>query len=98
MSVFRYIVTDVDDSVRFYTDSLGFELEANYGPAMAIVTRDDLTLWLAGPSASASVSMRDGSKPTAGGWNRIVLEVENLVDYVGELKTRGVTFRNDIVK
>ena len=63
----RYIVRDVDSSVEFYVAHLGFGLQAQYGPAMAIVTRGDLQLWLAGPPASASKPMPDGTQPVPGG-------------------------------
>ena len=52
MARFRYIVDDVDQAVAFYTSRLGFQLKRQYGPAMAILQREDLELWLAGPPAS----------------------------------------------
>ena len=73
-------------------------LEEQYGPAMAIVSRGDLRLWLAGPSASAARPMPDGRVPEPGGWNRIVLEVDDLGALVEELRADGATFRNDIVR
>ncbi len=93
----RYLVKDVEKSIQFYTNSLGFELNQQFGPAMAIVSKDDLTLWLAGPPSSAAKAMPDGSKPEPGGWNRFVLEVEDLNHLVGELKSQGVRFRNEIL-
>jgi catechol 2,3-dioxygenase-like lactoylglutathione lyase family enzyme len=98
MAAIRYIVRDVDAAVEFYTQNLGFRLEQRFGPAMAIATRGDLTLWLAGPAASAARPMPDGRTPEPGGWNRIVLEVEDLASLVESLRRRGVRFRNDIVK
>jgi catechol 2,3-dioxygenase-like lactoylglutathione lyase family enzyme len=92
----RYLVHDVDQAIAFYTQ-LGFALRQQFGPAMAIVAREDLTLWLAGPRASAARPMPDGRLPEPGGWNRFVLQVANLPDLVAELRARGVTFRNDIV-
>jgi catechol 2,3-dioxygenase-like lactoylglutathione lyase family enzyme len=97
MSTVRYIVRDVDEAIRFYVGSLGFELRQQYGPAMAIVAREDLTLWLAGPAASASRAMPDGRKPEPGGWNRIVLEVKTLDEAVAHLRATGAAVRNDIV-
>jgi catechol 2,3-dioxygenase-like lactoylglutathione lyase family enzyme len=98
MASFRYLVHDVDAAVAFYTRRLGFSLEQQFGPAMAIVARGDLTLWLAGPLSSAAKPMPDGRKPAPGGWGRIVLEVDDLAALVAELRAAGVAFRNDIVR
>ena len=97
MTVMRYIVRDVDAAVAFYTRHLGFELKRQFGPAMAIAQRDGLTLWLAGPPASASRPMPDKRKPEPGGWNRFVLEVEDLEALAARLRAEGVPFRNEIV-
>jgi catechol 2,3-dioxygenase-like lactoylglutathione lyase family enzyme len=97
MAAVRYIVRDVDQAVAFYRDSLGFELQQQFGPAMAILKRNDLTLWVAGPQASASRPMPDGRRPEPGGWGRFVLEVDDLDDLVRTLRERGVTFRNTVV-
>ncbi|WP_343714798.1 VOC family protein [Inquilinus sp.] len=97
MASVRYIVRDVDQAVAFYTESLGFRLQQQFGPAMAILERDGLTLWVAGPAASASRPMPDGSRPEPGGWNRFVLQVDDLPTLVADLRGRGVRFRNDIV-
>jgi catechol 2,3-dioxygenase-like lactoylglutathione lyase family enzyme len=97
MTTVRYIVRDVDEAVAFYTGRLGFELKQQFGPAMAITRRGELTLWLAGPKASASRPMPDGRKPEPGGWSRFVLEVKDLEALVGELRAQGVSFRNEIV-
>ena len=97
MAQVRYIVDDVSEAVAFYVSKLGFEVEQQYGTAFAIVARDDLTLWLAGPNASAARPMSDGAIPSPGGWSRFVLIVDDLKSYVSELKNNGVEFRNDIV-
>lgn len=97
MAQIRYIVHDVAEAVAFYQTHLGFTIAQQFGPAMAIMKRDDLTLWLAGPSASASRPMPDGTVPSPGGWNRFVVEVPDLVLQVERMKMAGVTFRNDIV-
>jgi catechol 2,3-dioxygenase-like lactoylglutathione lyase family enzyme len=97
MATFRYLVTDVGEAVAFYTGPLSFQLEHQFGPAMAIVRREDLRLWLAGPTASAARPMPNGRVPEPGGWNRIVLEVDDLGAMVEGLRASGVTFRNDIV-
>ena len=97
MVAVRYIVHNVDHAVAFYRDRLGFKLEQQFGAAMAIMEQDELRLWLAGPGASASRPMPDGRKPEAGGWNRFVIEVDDLESKVAELRQAGVKFRNDIV-
>ena len=97
MTQVRYIVDDVDAAVAFYVSKLGFELEQQYGPAMAILAHDDLTLWVAGPKASASRPMSDGAEPSPGGWSRFVLSVDDLESFVSKLKAEGVSFKNDIV-
>jgi catechol 2,3-dioxygenase-like lactoylglutathione lyase family enzyme len=97
MAAIRYIVSDVDAAVAFYVEGLGFELRQQYGPAMAILAKGDLTLWAAGPAASASRPMPDGRVPEPGGWNRFVLEVDDLDAAVAALQARGAVFRNAIV-
>ena len=97
MAQVRYIVHDVAAAVAFYTTHLGFAVVQQFGPAMAILRKDDLTLWVAGPAASASKPMPDGTVPSPGGWNRFVLEVPDLASLVASMKAAGVPFRNDIV-
>jgi len=98
MAHVRYIVDDVSEAVAFYVSKIGFELEQQFGPAIAILVRDDLTLWVAGPRSSASRAMSDGAIPSPGGWSRFVLIVGDLESYVSKLKDDGVKFRNDIVE
>jgi len=93
----RYLVADVDRAVAFYVEHLGFELVEQMGPAFAHVRRGDLTVWLSGPASSAARPMPDGRQPVAGGWNRFVLEVDDLAARVEVMRAAGVTFRNAIV-
>jgi catechol 2,3-dioxygenase-like lactoylglutathione lyase family enzyme len=94
----RYLVHDVGAAVSFYVDGLGFEVVQRFGPTIAIVRRGDLELWLAGPTASAARPMPDGRVPEPGGWNRIVIEVDDLDGRIEALGTRGVPFRNEVVE
>lgn len=98
MTSIRYLVNDVETSIQFYTKNLGFELVQQFGPAMAIVTKNDLTLWLAGPMSSAAQPMPNGAKPQPGGWNRFVLPVEDIQAAVATLKSGNAQFRNEILK
>jgi catechol 2,3-dioxygenase-like lactoylglutathione lyase family enzyme len=98
MANVRYIVSNVEEAVKFYTSALGFEIRQNFAPNIAILARGDLTLWAAGPNASASRPMPDGRKPEpATGWNRFVIEVDDIAAMVAQLRKQGVKFRNDIV-
>lgn len=95
MATMRYLVEDVDAAVEFYVGRLGFLARERFGLAMAIVERDGLRLWLAGPHSSAARAMPDGRRPEPGGWNRLVLEVDDLENVVGQLRAGGVRFWND---
>lgn len=97
MATFRYLVNEVDTSIEFYTQQLGFELIDQMGPAFAIVAKGDLNLWLSGPQTSAARPMPDGRQPEAGGWNRFVIEVEDIESLVASMKRAGVLFRNTII-
>ena len=97
MASVRYIVTNVEAGCGVLYESARFAVAEQYGPAMAIVTRDDLSLWLAGPRASASRPMPDGRQPEPGGWARIVIETDAIESLAAALKAAGATFRNDII-
>lgn len=96
MAIVRYLVNDTEESVAFYTQRLGFALEKNFGP-FAMVSKGDLTLWLADPRTSAAQPMPDGRTPEPGGWNRLVIEVDDLASVVEKLKSDGTVFRNEII-
>jgi catechol 2,3-dioxygenase-like lactoylglutathione lyase family enzyme len=98
MATMRYLVDDVGAAIGFYVDGLGFEGIQRFGGAMAIVRRGDLDLWLAGPASSAARAMPDGRVPEPGGWNRVVIEVEDLDGAVAQLAGAGAVFRNEIVE
>lgn len=94
MAATRYIVRDTDEAVAFYVDRLGLTLVARMGPAFAIVEGDGHELWLSGPQTSAAQPMPDGRVPEPGGWNRLVLEIDDLEALVERLAEAGVPFRN----
>ncbi len=94
----RYIVHDVEEAVDFYVSKLGFRIEKKFEQAIAILIHGDLTLLVSGPKASASKPMLDGTTPSpGGGWNRILLDFDDLESVVSKLKASGVRFRNDIL-
>lgn len=93
----RYIVNDVAISVAFYTQHLGFTIEQDARPGFASVTRGPLRLLLSGAASSGARPMPDGRRPVPGGWNRILLLVEDLKGEVERLKGAGLPFRNEII-
>jgi glyoxylase I family protein len=89
----RYQVKDVARSVVFYTTHLGFSLEHQHLPAFASVSLGDAHLLLSGPQASGSRPMPDGERQEPGGWNRVVLRVEDLDGFITVLENAGLHFR-----
>jgi glyoxylase I family protein len=92
----RYQVKDVARSVAFYTTHLGFTLKYQHLPAFGNVTLGDADILLSGPRASGSRPMPDGQQQTPGGWNRVVLRVNDLPAFVERLKRADVHFRNEM--
>jgi catechol 2,3-dioxygenase-like lactoylglutathione lyase family enzyme len=68
-------------------------------PTFAMLTRGDLRLALSAPSGAGGggQAMPDGTRPAPGGWNRVMLEVDDLDGAVQLLRKSGARFRNDIV-
>lgn len=94
----RYMVKNVEESVAFYTQYLGFTLLNNFAPAFADVLRGNLRLLLSGPTSSAGRAMPDGTTPVAGGWNRFQIIVSDIGAEVEKLKAQGLQFRNEIIE
>jgi catechol 2,3-dioxygenase-like lactoylglutathione lyase family enzyme len=96
---FRYIVNNVDKAIVFYRNHLGFGVEMHPNNHFAIPSRDHFRLMLntpTGPGGDAQ-SMPDGSTPEPGGWNRIQIQVRNLIKEVENLRKSGLHFRSDII-
>jgi glyoxylase I family protein len=92
----RYQVKDVQRSIAFYTQMLGFNMDQQNLPAFGQVSVGNLKLILSGPGASGSRPMPDGRQQEPGGWNRIVLLVEDLPARIVDLKKQGVHFRDEM--
>jgi glyoxylase I family protein len=92
----RYQVKDVARAVAFYTQQLGFTVDHQQLPAFASVSLGDWQILLSGPGASGSRPLANGQAQEPGGWNRIVLRVENLPDCIAALERDGVSFRNEL--
>jgi len=91
----RYQVRSLDPSIAFYTQQLGFKLDMRNGP-FAQVSRGDLSLILSSPGTSGARDMPDGRKQEPGGWNRILVWVDDLQSDIAKLKKAGVHFRNEV--
>lgn len=96
LATVRYQVKDVDRALAFYTERLGFAVQHRAGTQFAAVTRGSLRLVLGGPGSSGSRALPDGRTQEPGGWNRILLYVDDLESEVRALSAAGVRFRNDI--
>jgi catechol 2,3-dioxygenase-like lactoylglutathione lyase family enzyme len=94
-AVVRYQVTDLERAVAFYTTHLGFQLAPRSGP-IAMISRGDLHLLLSGPGSSGSRPMPDGRRQEPGGWNRIVLYVDDLASMIARLRDAGSKLRNEV--
>jgi glyoxylase I family protein len=92
----RYIVSNIDRSIAFYTQQLGFHLDQRAGSAFASISSGNLQLILSGPGSSGARPMPDGRHQEAGGWNRIVLYVPDLAAQIDRLKGAGARFRNNV--
>ena len=95
----RYIVKDVDAAIAFYTQRLGFTMVMHPAPAFAMLSRGDLRLALSAPNpvGGGGQAMPDGTVPAPGGWNRFVIEVDDIEAMVATLRAAGTHFRNDVV-
>jgi glyoxylase I family protein len=94
-AIVRYQVADLDRSIAFYTESLGFRVVHRAGP-VGTVARGALHVLLSGPGSSGSRAMPDGAPQAPGGWNRIVLYVDDLDASISTVKHAQVRFRNAI--
>jgi glyoxylase I family protein len=92
----RYQASDVARSIEFYTRQLGFKLEYQQLPDFANVALGALKILLSGPGASGSRPMPGGQRQEPGGWNRVVLRVNDLASCIEELQKAGAHFRNEM--
>ena len=92
----RYQVKDVSRSINFYTQQLGLKLDQQHLPAFAQVSVGNLKLILSGPGASGSRQLPDGQRQEPGGWNRVILHVDDLPARIETLKKAGLIFRNEM--
>ena len=97
---FRYIVSNVDEALPFYTDLLGFTVDMHPAPPFAAISLEGVTVYLNQPGGGggAGQPMSDGRMPEPGGWNRLQISVPQLDPIVERLRGAGVRFRSDIIQ
>lgn len=95
----RYIVTDVDTAIAFYTQHLSFHEDMHPSPFFAMLSRGDLRLVLSKPGGGpgGGQAMPDGRIAEPGGWNRFSIEVSDIEAIAQTLRAAGIHFRNDII-
>ena len=95
----RYMVNQLDPAVEFYTNYLGFQIKQERRPNFAMLSKGNLELVLSTPfgPGGAAKPMSDGRKAEPGGWNRIIINVDDLRGEVARLRKANLHFRNDIV-
>jgi catechol 2,3-dioxygenase-like lactoylglutathione lyase family enzyme len=94
MASVRYIVDDIDESVSFYRDRLGFAVEKHNPGKFAELTLDDLHLFINAPGAGSAG--KAGGDPRPGGWSRFMIVTKNLDRTIDELRKAGASFRGEI--
>jgi catechol 2,3-dioxygenase-like lactoylglutathione lyase family enzyme len=98
----RYIVDDVEQAADFYARHLGFQVDMHPDPAFAMLSRGDLRLVLVSPVGAdhpggGSRPLPDGTQQQPGGWNRFMLQVDDVDDVAATLRHNGVRFRTDVI-
>jgi catechol 2,3-dioxygenase-like lactoylglutathione lyase family enzyme len=93
------MVDAIEPAVTFYTKYFGFDLAPGANANFAMLRRGNLELVLSTPfgPGSAAKPMRDGRKAEPGGWNRIILDVDDLAAEIDRLRTAELHFRSDIM-
>jgi catechol 2,3-dioxygenase-like lactoylglutathione lyase family enzyme len=89
----------MDEAAAFYVDELGFDVVMRPAPAFAMLIRGDLRLVLSvpGEGPGGGAAMADGTMPAPGGWNRFVVEVDDIDAVAERLRGHGVRFRNEVI-
>ena len=96
MASVRYIVNNVDESVSFYRNQLGFAVEKHNPGKFAELKLGDLHLFINVPGAGSAG--KAGGDPKPGGWSRVMIVTKNLDRMIDELRKSGASFRGEIAE
>lgn len=96
MASVRYIVNDVDASVTFYRDRLGFAVDKHNPGKFAALKLEDLQLFLNAPGAGSAG--KAGGNPKPGGWSRFMIVTKDLDAKIAELRDAGASFRGEVAE
>ena len=96
MASVRYIVNDVDASVSFYRDRLGFAVDKHNPGKFAALKLEDLQLFLNAPGAGSAG--KAGGNPKPGGWSRFMIVTKDLDAKIAELRDAGASFRGEVAE
>jgi catechol 2,3-dioxygenase-like lactoylglutathione lyase family enzyme len=96
MASVRYIASDIDKSVDFYRDRLGFAVDKHTPGKFAELTLDDLHLFLNAPGAGSAG--KAGGDPQPGGWSRFMIVTRDLDAKIDALRQAGADFRGGIAE
>jgi catechol 2,3-dioxygenase-like lactoylglutathione lyase family enzyme len=96
MAAVRYIVNDIDESVDFYRDRLGFAVTMHNPGKFAALKHEDLDLFLNAPGAGSAG--KAGGNPKPGGWSRFMIVTDDLNRMIDELREAGATFRGEVAE
>jgi catechol 2,3-dioxygenase-like lactoylglutathione lyase family enzyme len=96
MAAVRYIVNDIDESVDFYRDRLGFAVTMHNPGKFAALTHQDLQLFLNAPGAGSAGTA--GGNPKPGGWSRFMIVTDDLDGIIDELREAGASFRGEVAE
>ena len=92
----RYIATEIDKSVDFYRDLLGFSVEKHNPGKFAELAHEDLHLFLNAPGAGSAG--KAGGHPQPGGWSRFMIVTDDLDGMIGRLREAGADFRGGVAE
>jgi catechol 2,3-dioxygenase-like lactoylglutathione lyase family enzyme len=93
MAEVRYIVNDIEESIPFYRDALGFDVKMKTD-GFAALSRADLQLFINVPGVGSAG--KAGGSPRPGGWSRFMIETDNLDETLATLRKSTSRFRGEI--